>query len=190
MPKQVSITKALVDQTALDLIRTKGMEALTARNIAEQVGCSTQPIYKIYRSLDELKEHVVRMAGEYAESIIFHYDKTPIAFLNTGLGFIHFAATEKVLFRVFTIENYLGSSVFGPLEDSDLYELMEEMLGDAPLDAEARRELFLNTMIYTNGLAHMAYSGQLGMTEKQVAERLIGFFYHFAGIEWKGELDL
>lgn len=190
MPKQTSITKELVDRTAFELVRTEGMEALTARSIAEKAGCSTQPIYKIYRNLDELRDHVLRMIGEHAAAIIFHYDKTPIPFLNTGLGFVHFAATEKVLFRVFNIENYLQQPTFGPLEDKYLYGLMEELLADAPLDEAARRELYLNTMIYTNGLAHMAYAGQLGMTEKQVAERLCGFFFHFAGIQWKGELYL
>lgn len=190
MPKQVSITKEIVDQTAFELVRTQGMQALTARSIAEQVGCSTQPIYKVYKNLDELREHIILMVTEFSGELIFHYDKTPLPFLNAGLGYIHFAATEKVLFRVFTIENHLGSPVFGPLEDPYLYGLMEDLLGDSPLNPEERRELFLNTMIYTNGLAHMAYAGQLEMTEKQVAERLIGFFFHFAGMEWKGEIDL
>lgn len=190
MPKQVSITKKMIDQTAFELIRTRGLEALTARSIAEVVGCSTQPIYKIYRNLEELKEHVVSMAGNYADRMILEYDKTPIAFLNTGLGFIHFAATEKVLFRIFNVENYLGRPVFCPLESKELYRLMEELLGDAPLNHEERQELFSNIMIYTNGLAHMAHSGQLGMTEKQTAEHLSGFFFRLANIEWKGNLNL
>ena len=190
MPKQVSITKEMIDQTAFELVRTQGMEALTARNIADQAGCSTQPIYKIYRNLDELKEHMIRIAGEYAGNIILHYCKTAIPFLNTGLGFIHFAATEKILFRIFNIENYLRQPVFGPLEDKRLYGLMEELIGDSPLTTEERQELFLNTMIYTNGLAHLSYSGQLNMTERQVAERLLTFFTHFSGIKWEGELYL
>ena len=190
MPKQVSITKDMVDETAFELVRAQGIESLTARNIAERAGCSTQPIYKIYRNLDELKEHTIQMVVAHAERMIMHYDKTSIPFLNAGLGYIHFAATERVLFRVFDIENYLGRAVYGPLEDPQLYALMEELLGDALPSAEKRRELFTDTMIYTNGLAHMAYACQLGMTEKQVAERLIGFFFHFADMEWKGEIDL
>lgn len=190
MPKQTSITKEMVDRIAFELICTEGMEALTARNIAERVGCSTQPIYKIYRNLEELKEHTIEMVGKYADDIIYNYSKTPIAFLNAGLGFIHFAETEKILFRIFAIENYLNQPVFGPLQDKELYGLMEELLDDTQLDKEQKNELFKDTMIYTNGLAHMAYSGQLGMTEKQVAQRLIGFFFHLAGITWEGELDL
>lgn len=190
MPKPVSITREMIDRTAFELVRAQGMEALTARSIAARVGCSTQPIYKIYKNLDELREQTIHTVMEYANNMIFHYDKTSIPFLNTGLGFIHFAATEKVLFRIFNIENYLHQPVFGPLEDPCLYSRMEELLADAPLDAPARRELFLNTMIYTNGLAHMAYAGQLGMSEKQVAERLFAFFIHFSGIEWKGEINL
>lgn len=189
MPKQTSITKEMVDRTAFMLVRTQGLQSLTARNIAEQVGCSTQPIYKIYHNLEELREHVINMVREHANDMIFHYDKTSIPFLNTGLGFIHFAATEKVLFRIFNIENDLKQPVFKPLESQHLYDLMEELLGDTPLNTEQRRELFFDTMIYTNGLAHLAYAGQLGMTEKQVAERLIKFFFHLAGREWKGELN-
>lgn len=190
MPKQISITKDMVDRIAFELVRTRGMEALTARNIAELVGCSTQPIYKIYRNLEELREHILSMVCNHADQMILRYKKTPIAFLNTGLGFIHFAATEKVLFRIFNIENYLDTPVFGPLENKQLYGLMEELLGDAVPSQEARQDLFLNIMIYTNGLAHMAYSGQLGMTEKQTAEHLCGFFFRLANIEWKGSLDL
>lgn len=190
MPKQITITKEIVDQTAFELIRTQGMDALTARNIAQQVGCSTQPIYKLYRNLDELKEHVIFMMGVYMHNIIMNYDKTPIAFLNAGLGFIHFAATEKVLFRTFITENYLQNSIFDPLTSKALYGRMEELLCDAPLNDEERWELFFDTMVYTNGLAHLAYSGYLGMSEKQVAERLIGFFFQQADLEWEGELNL
>lgn len=188
MPKQISITKEIIDHTAFELVRSQGMGILTARNVAEKAGCSTQPIYKIYDNLDELKEQVISLAQEYANNIIFHYDKTSIPFLNTGLGFIHFASTEKMLFRLFNIDNELHQSVFLPLRSKQLYSLMEDLLGDTPLDEEQRKELFLNIMIYSNGLAHLAYAGQLEMNEQQVAERLIKFFFDLAGIEWKGEL--
>lgn len=190
MAKPVSITKELVDKVAFDIVRTQGMEALTARNIAKAANCSTQPIYKIYGNLDALREAVILQVSKFSNNFIYHYDKTTIPFLNTGLGYIHFAATEKVLFRIFGIENYLANPVFGPLADEYLYALMEQLLGDAPLSHDQRVKLFQDTMIYTNGLAHMAFSGQLGMTEKQVAQRLITFFLTLADIQWEGEVYL
>ena len=190
MPKPISITKEMIDQTAFDLVCSQGPEALTARNIANQVGCSTQPIYKIYKNLEELKEQVFEMISEYTDKIIFGYHKTSTAFLNAGLGFIYFAATEKTLFRAFSTENYQKQPVFGPLQDPELFKLMEELLEDSVPDPGARQELFLNTMIYTIGLAHLAYAGQLGMTEKEMAERLIYFFCNLSGIEWKGDIYL
>ena len=190
MPRQVIITKEVIDKTAFNLVRSKGMESLTARNIAQQVGCSTQPIYKIYQNLDKLKENAVLMAQQYINSMISNYNKTPIPFLNAGLGFINFAATEKVLFRTFVAENYLQSPIFDPLESKELYLKMGELLNDAPLNNTELSELFLDTMIYTNGLAHLAYSGQLGMSEKQLAEKLIGFFFRQANLKWDGELEL
>jgi AcrR family transcriptional regulator len=164
------------------------MDALTARNIAEKAGCSTQPIYKIYANLDALRENVIRMAEEYCGKIIFGYDKTNNPFLDAGLAFIHFAATEKVLFRTFTTENYLKLELFGPLQDERLRTQMDDLLGDSPFRAEERQSLFLDVMIYTNGLAHLAYSGQLGMTEEQTAQRLNTFFSRMSGSALEGKL--
>lgn len=183
MPKPETITKELLDSAISQLVRAKGMDALTARNIAQHVGCSTQPIYKVYGNLQALRIRAVELVAQYAGEMIFHYDRTPIPFLNTGLGYIHFAGAERVLFRVFTAENYMNSPVFGPLEDVRLYALMEDFLGDAVPGESARRELYLNIMIYTHGLAHMNYAGQLGMDEQAVARRLLKTFDQFAGIE-------
>ena len=43
MPKQ-KITKEMILDAAFTLLRTKGHEAVNARSIASQAGCSVQPI--------------------------------------------------------------------------------------------------------------------------------------------------
>lgn len=192
MPAAASITKNMIDKTAFELLRTQGMEALTARNIAAQVGCSTQPIYKIYPNLDALKEDALQQAIVFTRKYIYSYKKTTIPFLNAGLGFIRFAAEEKVLFSTFFARNALDQPVFLPLHEPNLYEMMVKLLAKLRLTTteEQKRELFFNTMVYSNGLAHLACAGQLNMTEKQVSQKMAQIFRQFVFMTCKKRLFL
>lgn len=58
MPPKAEVTKEQVSNAAFDLTRQEGFEILTARNIALKLKCSTQPVYRLYRSMEEVKEDV------------------------------------------------------------------------------------------------------------------------------------
>ena len=45
MPKSTVIAQEVIIEAAFELVRKEGFEVLSARNIAKQIGCSTQPIY-------------------------------------------------------------------------------------------------------------------------------------------------
>ena len=44
MPKSTTITQEIIIETAFEMVRKEGFAVLSARNIAKQIGCSTQPI--------------------------------------------------------------------------------------------------------------------------------------------------
>ncbi len=46
MPKQ-RITKEMVVNAAFEIARSSGMEQVLVKNIADRIGCSVQPIYKL-----------------------------------------------------------------------------------------------------------------------------------------------
>ncbi|MCR4855130.1 MAG: TetR/AcrR family transcriptional regulator, partial [Erysipelotrichaceae bacterium] len=54
MPKRPVTTRDEMIEGAFRLIRRKGLSALTARNLAEELGCSTQPIMYQFPNLKEL----------------------------------------------------------------------------------------------------------------------------------------
>ena len=45
MARKEQITKDKILETAFDLAKTDGIEYVTARKLAAQIGCSTQPIF-------------------------------------------------------------------------------------------------------------------------------------------------
>ena len=64
MPKQ-KITQEMILDAAFTLLRTQGHEAVNARSIATQAGCSVQPIYSCYANMSELMQdrNAVHLTG-------------------------------------------------------------------------------------------------------------------------------
>ena len=62
MPPRVRVTKEEIVRAATDLVRAEGMECLNARRIASALGCSTQPIFSNFGSMEELRAAVIEDA--------------------------------------------------------------------------------------------------------------------------------
>ena len=75
------------------------MSALSARRVAAELGCSTQPVYRACRSMAELKEAVLERALEAAESYLKAPTEDVPPLLQIGLGSLRFARDEPHLHR-------------------------------------------------------------------------------------------
>jgi AcrR family transcriptional regulator len=62
MARKESITKQMLLDTAFQMTREEGMENVTTRRLADHAKCSTQPIFRIYRGMEELYDDVYEMA--------------------------------------------------------------------------------------------------------------------------------
>ena len=169
MTKPVIITKQMIDDAAVSMVKKSGLDALTARNIASKLHCSTQPIYKTYANMDELRKSTVSTLADYVIQRIVTYRKTGCAYLDSGLGYIHFAGTERVLFQLFCISDKNHHLLHINIENDTIRALMEQEVAHLPLSILKKDKIFLKTMIFTHGLAVLAYGAQLKRTEDEIA---------------------
>lgn len=54
MPPKPKFTREEVVDTAIELIKDKGIEALTARELGAKLGSSARPIFTVFRNMEEL----------------------------------------------------------------------------------------------------------------------------------------
>ena len=54
MPPKAKFKKNEIIETALNIVRTRGFEALTARSLGAELGSSARPIFTVFQSMDEL----------------------------------------------------------------------------------------------------------------------------------------
>ena len=62
MARKESITRDMILEMAFELARDNGIESVTARNVAARIGCSTQPIFRIYANMEQLREEIFQRA--------------------------------------------------------------------------------------------------------------------------------
>lgn len=107
MPPKAELTKEKVLEAAFHLVREQGLEALSARTIAQKLRRSTQPIYSAYGSMEELKDDVFSRAVDFSISRMKQYeDDVNAPVMKLALGFLLFAQHDKQLFRTIFLSDY------------------------------------------------------------------------------------
>ena len=89
MARKESITMQLILDTAFAMTRQEGFANVTARKVAAQAGCSTQPIFRVYKNMDELWDAVYDRAAAFFQDYYGLYPRMGKApFVNLGMAYI------------------------------------------------------------------------------------------------------
>ncbi len=172
MARSESITAGQILEHAFELTRQEGISALTARKVAAHAGCSTQPVFKAYKNMDELWEAVYEKAAEFFRDYYSLYPRTGKApFSNLGMAYISFAAKEKQLFRMLFIRE--GSSTETP--KYSMYELLNGPDGNVVYEVNLAGSmgcqdpsgLFMKMWMLIHGAACMALTGDYDLSEEE-----------------------
>lgn len=167
------ITRDDIVAAALSVLRRGGLDAVNARNIAAELGCSTQPIYHAFRNMDEVRAELTRRAiHEHTERItrsVRHNGGTRGRYCDYGVGFVRFAEQEKQLFRWLYLERGQGD---GWLSDVHLEEIIAVIRSEYGYTEEVARALHRDMTFYSWGLAALAYTGALTLSDEELLAAL------------------
>lgn len=171
-PKTKFTREAIID-AAFEIARTEGLDGITTRKVAEQLGSSVAPIYVNFKQLDELKKEVVLKIGALGKQLAAEINSGN-PFRDIGLASIRFARDYSVLFRdlVMRPNAYLQSY------DEDMGDdLVAMMKGDEQLEGLSHEQLqllLLQMRIFQTGLSVMVANGLLppALTEDEMVQLL------------------
>ena len=102
----LNVTKEMILNAAVETLR-KGI-GLNARSIAKILGCSTQPIYSVFKNMDEIKIGLRDVAVQIQkEKVNLYLNKEGVMpYKAYGLGFVRFAKDEKELFKFLYMQTF------------------------------------------------------------------------------------
>ena len=170
MPPKTIISKNNVLSASLELIKDEGVEKLNARNIAKRLKCSTNPLFRIYKNMEELKKDVYLEAVKYYEKYLFSrtFENTS-SFLQMGLNYIYFAKEEKELFKFIFLSDNIELDSFHSIADMiDNPEIICEIVKVTGLDDYSSKELFSNVWLLTHGIACTIATNQYPFNDNEI----------------------
>lgn len=190
MPPKIRITQEQIIDASIDIIREKGIENLNARAIAEKIGCSVHPIFRIYKSMDLLKTEVLKEAERIHNKVLDEAMSDPEhGFSQMGLAYIEFAKTEKNLFKLLFMADAFESKsmldIVGATEgDEDVVEIISKITG---LNVELSKELYAGIWLTTHGIASMYATNNCRYNDREIKRLLENSFIGLV-MKLKGEM--
>lgn len=181
---KIKYDKEIIISKSRDYVDKNGISKISIRNLANYIGCSTQPIFRIYKNSEELLQDLYGSIEKYYEEFTDQILKqTEIPFLGMGMGYINFAKEHPNLFYVLFMSTYYKKeSLLSFFQNEESDKVIVEMSVQIGLSKELCRLLLRNIWLLTHGIATMIYTKQVSYHDDEIKEILFQGFYGFIGI--------
>lgn len=178
MPPAKKILKEKIVEAALEIVREDGLEGINARTLAKKLGCSVQPVFSNFSTMQDVKDAVLDAAlARYRQYIEEGCRMAGLPYKGIGMAYIRFAKEEPQLFRLLFmnrcdagLQEYLKGD---PLTNQYVAHYGGEATGLAGKDMDAFHR---NMFIYTHGIATLIATQTCSFTREQVSDMLTDMF--------------
>ena len=175
MPPKAKFTKEEILSAALDIVRSKGIDALTARLLADALNSSPRPIFTVFAGMDEIvREVILKAKSLYAEYVRRGLTCVP-QFKGVGVQYILFAIEEPKLFQLLFM-NERGSvpplcEVLQLIEDS-FEEILASITNAYGFNRDTALRLYYHMWIYSHGIATLCATKMCSFTADDISRML------------------
>ncbi len=180
MARKETITKMDILNAAFEMVSEEGFEHISARTLAAKAGCSTQPIFRIYKNMEELGNDLFEQVILYFEA---YYERFPRKndkpFVSLGLAYIRFAQDNPKLFQLlFVSEKRNGKSLYDILNGTN-GAVVKEINNAKFYGCKNPSALFMKMWICIHGAACMSLTGDYDLKEEETITLLEESYHAF-----------
>ncbi len=179
MPPKQKFLKEEVVAAALNLVRSEGASAITARGLGAALGSSSRPIFTTFQNMQEVQEETVIAARAIYNGYVEKGLLEENAFKGVGMQYIRFARDESRLFELLFMTTDKAAVAIAdilPVLDDNSDRILASIQSIYGLSQEPAYRLYQNMWIFTHGLACLCATGVSRMTDEEVDARLTEVF--------------
>lgn len=173
MPPKPKFTREELVLASLAIVGEQGVEALTARELAKRLGCSTRPIFTVFDDMDGLKEEVRRVTAVQVEKLCSYAMIESGDFAQAVIQAVLFAKREPNLYRlVFMTGEGKQKSFTDILQSTEVTEIdYQRFIGDVyGLDDRSARTVFYHMWVCCLGMGVLCATQRYLFSEEELVE--------------------
>ena len=169
MPPIPKYTKEEITLIAFNMVKEKGYDMLTARDLAKKLGTSTRPIFTAFENMDALKKEIIYKSAELFKK----YKKDEIEkkehpeYKATGMAYIRFAKEEKNLFKLLFMRDRTNEKDINELSISDEVGMITQNLA---ISNEEAINFHIKMWVMMHGFATMLATGYLDLDFETISK--------------------
>ncbi len=175
MAPKNKFTKEEMVEAALRVVRANGIDALTAKTMADALGTSTQPIFTAFGSMDGIKKEIyaaaIRVYDRYTDAGL----KERIPFFGVGMQYIRFAREEPELYRLLFLTRAQDKSFSAMQSMQHLQSLVRPTLMHIYRITEQEADLYFRDLWFVvHSLSTLIVTGDCPYSDREIGQILTG----------------
>ena len=190
MSAVTKIKKEDLIKGAIKIIRSKGDNELSARNLAKVVGCSTQPIFRLFKNMDDLKNTVYDDVYELQNKYLSSGKEHQVPFIGVGLSYIEFATKEKNLFKFLFMSSITkNNNILEMAENKAGQQYVDMIMKSTGLSAKSSKQIYINTWLIIHGIASMMATTNSKLDSSEIETIIFDAFKGYRQVLMNKELN-
>ncbi len=173
MPPKQKFKKEEIVNVAMEIVRLNGLKGLNARKLAHELGCSVNPIFSHFSSMEELVSIVKDKIYEiYKQMMLEGMKNNSKPYKGTGLAYIEFAKQYPEYFKIIFMESSGKKAQKFIMDDTigdDIIKSGQQLTG---FSYEEQQKFHIKVWIFTHGIACLVATNTINLTSKEIDELL------------------
>lgn len=177
MPSSPKIPKEMILEYALKMLIRDGYEKINIKALAQEIGCSTQPISWHFGNMDGLRSALPGYAQAYASKKLTDVkENATLTFLELGANYLNIAFDEPNLFKYLFMNGGSGiatnniSVLSNTGKNAVAIEQISQQLG---VPKEIVGAYVLDLSVYAHGLASYIATGVVKISKDEAKAMLM-----------------
>ena len=177
MPRNALLTKEAVTAAGLAIVRREGQNALTARALSRELGCSLSPIFTVFKDMDEIQVSVKKAAEDFFADFMKDVNEFEPAFKEFGLRLVRFAKQDGNLFDMLFLSRGGRSDIAGQIAQRSLMDIQQNY----DLTDSQASMIFKQMWPVATGIASLCVHRPMAFSDEETGQILSN---QFSGMMW------
>ena len=188
MARTIKYSKEDILEKSVDFIKMYGYSKLTVRELANYIGCSTQPIFKNYANFDMYKNELKLYLRKDYSAFIHKYVDIKDYLYTISYAYAFYAKKEPNIFFTLFMTDFAGSRTVEEVLNTDRnIETINAMVKQYKISLEDAKKVYREVRFYTHGIATQLCVKSIKLNDSEIKDliknnieiNLRGYNYEF-----------
>lgn len=171
MPPGQKITKNMLLEHAFRIAEEQGIMAVTSRSVAKSAGCSIQPVFSQFPTMEELRQETFDYACNLFIKEVLFFEQQPDFFAQSTKWVINLAKNRPHLFQMLYLSDGFKGNNF--LDVIMGYESNQKILAKMAdlyhLEESVCKDILLRSCLFLTGIGTMICVNHMDFDNEQVS---------------------